>query len=56
MLMITHWVKTYMTIYTIMGKKKKNSLSGASVQVSLEVNVEYINSINLLPSHLLSRR
>ena len=52
MLMITHWVKTHMTIYTIRGKKKKKSVLGASVQVSLEVNEEKIKSINLLSSHL----
>jgi len=42
MLMITHWVKTHMTIYTIRGKRKKKSLLGASVQVSLDVNEEKI--------------
>jgi hypothetical protein len=49
--MITHWVKTHMNIHTIRGKKKKKSLLGGSVQVSLEVNEEKIKSINLSSSH-----
>lgn len=52
MLMITHWAKTHMTMYTTRGKKKTKSLIGASVEVSLEVNEEKIKSINLLSSHL----